>query len=471
MSEQKTTWQRTKDSFVNFVTRTGIGAGSQADGAHYQNDFRSRDRQGLEAAYRTNWVAGLAVDTVAKDMTRAGTRITSEMDPDDRAKIERAIVRMKIWDKMRDTIRWSRLYGGAIGVLLVDGQHPASPLRTDTVGPGQFKGMIVFDRWMVTNTFNDLVEDYGPDMGKPRFYNVIDDPTVPFNGNKIHHTRVIRFEGVDLPHYQAISENGWGQSVLERVWDRMVALDSATTGAGQLVYRAHLRTYSVPGLREILATGGPAYEGLIAQVDFMRQTQSNEGITLMDGEDEFQTSQYSFAGVSDIIMQFAQQVSGALQIPLVRFLGQSPAGLSSTGESDLRTYYDNVHAEQDSELRVPMHVVYELISRSELGQELDEDFSFEFASLWQLTEIEKSNIARDMSQALGTMDMNGTITHGQVLRELRNLSKTTGYFGSITDEDITEADAEPPTLPEPPKPGAKTQEVSGEDDDKIESKA
>ena len=54
-----------------------------------------------------------------------------------------------------------------------------------------------------------------------------------------------------------------GMSVVERIWDRLTAFDSATVGAAQLVYKAHLRTYSVEKLRELIALGGPAFEALL----------------------------------------------------------------------------------------------------------------------------------------------------------------------------------------------------------------
>ncbi|MFX8211283.1 phage portal protein, partial [Acinetobacter baumannii] len=79
------------------------------------------------------------------------------------------------------------------------------------------------------------------------------------------YSRVIRLEGDDLPYYQRIAENGWGLSVLEPLWDRLIAFDSASVGAGQLVYKAHLRTYSVDGLRNIIAAGGDALKGLMSQ--------------------------------------------------------------------------------------------------------------------------------------------------------------------------------------------------------------
>lgn len=475
-------FKNVRDSFVNFTARLGYRAGSQQDGGHYQRDFISRNRIQMEAAYRSNWIAGVAVDTVAEDMTRAGVEITSEMEPEDITGIGHAFKRLEIWDSIEDAVRWSRLYGGAIAVMLIDGQQLSSPLNLDSISEGQFKGLLVLDRWLVQPTLNDLVADYGPSLGLPKYYNVVAD-SMALSRQKIHHSRCIRLEGLRLPYWQRVAENLWGQSVLERIWDRLIAFDSTTEGAAQLVYKAHLRTYKVQDLRDIIATGGPALDGLMQQLEMMRQTQSNEGMTLMDTNDEFEAHQYAFAGLPDLLLQFGQQLSGALQVPMVRLFGQSPAGLNSTGESDLRTYYDNINASQNSRLRRGLHVLFEVIARSELGKSLPDNFDFTFRPLWQMTDTDKANVAQVVGSTLNQLEQSGNITHSNVLRELRDLSKSTGFFSSITDEQIEEAEAEPPepeasaaesVLPEPPdleNPEEKTQAPQSSQQQRSEGEA
>lgn len=457
-TEDKSLTRRTLDSFVNFAAKLGYRGGSQQDNSHYQFDFISRNRIQMEAAYRSNWIAGVAVDTVAEDMTRAGVEITSEMDPEDITGMGHALKRLEIWEAIENTIRWSRLYGGAIAVMLIDGQRTETPLRLDSIKEGQFKGLLVLDRWMVQPTMTELVQDYGPSMGLPKYYDVVED-SMALARQRIHHTRCIRLDGLHLPYRQRIAENLWGQSVLERIWDRMIAFDSTTEGAAQLVYKAHLRTYKVENLRDIISTGGPAEQGLLKQIEMTRQTQSNEGLTLMDTRDEFETNSYSFTGLSDMMLQFGQQLSGALQVPMVRLFGQSPAGLNSSGESDLRTYYDNINSQQESRLRRGLHVVFEVMSRSELGKPLPDNFDFAFRPLWQMDDVDKASVAQTVGSTLDQLEQSGNISHANVLKELRDLSKSTGFFSSITDEQIAEAEAEPPEpetnqneseLPEPP---------------------
>jgi hypothetical protein len=133
-------------------------------------------------------------------------------------------------------------------------------------------------------------------------------------------------EGDSLPFQQAQTENGWGMSVVERIFERIQAFDTATVGTTQLIHKAHLRTYSIEKLRTILATGGDLEKGLMRHLDMIREFQTIEGMTLMDGSDKFETHSYSFAGVADVLLRFAEQVSGATGIPLVRLFGQSPRG-------------------------------------------------------------------------------------------------------------------------------------------------
>ena len=438
--------QFTIDSFQNFAARVGLGAGSQNDQSTYGFDFLSRDRLKLEAMYRSSWIVGQVVDVVAEDMTREGISMRGMDDPDEVETIDQAFDEFEIWDKLCDTIKWGRLYGGAVAVMMIDGQNVSTPLNLNTIKKDQFKGLMVLDRWMVLPTLDDLVTEFGPDYGKPKYYNVITD-SVGLSDQKIHHSRVIRIDGVDLPYWQRIAENLWGQSVIERLLDRLTIFDSTTMGIGQLVYKAHLRTYKVKGLRSIIAAGGKAFEALVKQIEHIRLWQSNEGMTLMDADDSFETHQYSFSGLDNILLQFGQQISGATQIPLVRLFGQSPAGLNSTGESDLSMYYDNINQQQERRLRSNLHKLLRIISLSKLGKDLPDSFKFDFASLWQIDDKTKAEVANTTVQAVVAAEENGLISRKAALKELRQSSEITGIFASISDEEIDQADDDPP----PPK--------------------
>jgi len=261
----------TADSFQNFAARVGLGAGSQHDQSTYGFNYLSRNRTLLESMYRSSWVVGQAVDVVADDMTREGINMQGLSGPEETEELNQVLDNLQVWDKLNETIKWSRLYGGAIAVMMIDGQNVSTPLNSKTVAKGQFKGLLVLDRWMVQPDLQDLVTDYGPDYGMPKFYDVVTD-SVGLVNQRIHYSRVLRLDGVKLPYWQSIAENLWGQSVIERLEDRLTLFDSATLGAGQLVYKAHLRTYKVKGLRKIIAMGGSAYNALVKQIQQIRRS-------------------------------------------------------------------------------------------------------------------------------------------------------------------------------------------------------
>ncbi|WP_065718139.1 DUF1073 domain-containing protein [Acinetobacter baumannii] len=449
----------TKDSFQNFAARVGLGSGNQHDQSGYGFNFLSRQRLKLEAMYRSSWVVGQVVDVVADDMTRKGVKLNGLSTPKDSEMIDQEMDRLQVWDKLNKNIKWSRLYGGSLAVMMIDGQNVSTPLNPNTIGKGQFKGLMVLDRWMVLPTLEDLVTEMGPDYGKPKYYDVITD-SVGLCNQRIHYSRVIRMDGVELPYWQSITENLWGQSVIERLEDRLTIFDSATLGAGQLVYKAHLRTYKVKKLREIIAAGGKFYDALVKQIQEIRMWQSNEGMTLMDADDAFETHQYSFTGLDNLLLQFGQQISGATGIPLVRLFGQSPAGLNATGESDLANYYDNINQQQEGRLRTPLQVLYAVLHMSVLGKPLPDSFSFKFASLWQLDDEKKANVAKGVTDAVLAAEEAGLIKRSTALKELRQSSEVTGVFSHITDEEIKEADDKDPP---PPGEGVDDEETNKSD--------
>lgn len=459
----------TTDSIQNFLARVGIGTGNIADGARYGFNPVTRNRVQMEWVYRGSWIAGQVIDAVAEDMTREGVTITSDDTPQSQKELEEEVGRLQIWTKLCEAIKWARLYGGALAVMLIDGQDMSTPLRPETVGKGQFKGLLALDRWAVQPSLTQLVTELGPDLGKPLYYEVVlAQSELPLPRTRIHYSRVIRLEGIELPYQQRITENYWGQSVLERLWDRLVAFDSTTAGAAQLVYKAHLRTYKVPQLRDIIATGGPPLEGLLKQIEMIRRFQSNEGMTLMDKDDEFEAHQYTFSGLDNVLLQMGQQLSGATGIPLVRLFGQSPAGLNSTGESDLRTYYDNIKQQQESRLRSGVEKVYQLTYTSKFGRAPSRAFGITFNPLWQLTDEQRAEIVTKIVSSVVAAYEAQIIDRATALRELKKIAELTGTFSNIADEAIKQAENDPPPTPEAlglklPDPGPKAEPGSGKE--------
>lgn len=467
--DNKTGPEKVNDGFRNMAARLGITPRGECEGnllskGHYEFNLMTRNRVQLEAAYRGSWLVGQVIDTIAQDMTRAGIQITTNEGAEQVDEIQIQMSRLQIWQSMCDTIKWGRLYGGAIAVLQIQGQALDKPLDLENIKQGSFKGLVVYDRWQLNPSLDDIIES-GPEMGLPKYYDIVlgnnvNDPGQGPGGQtanqstgqvRVHHTRCIRMIGIQLPFFQAITEMMWGESVLERMWDRLIMFDTASASTGSLVNRANLRTVGIDGLREILAAGGAAEEALITQFEYMRKFQQNEGISLLDKNDTFASTAYSFAGLSDVLIQFGQQVSGASSIPLVRLFGQSPAGMSATGESDIRLYYDGVNSQQEAHMRNPFESLLKVLWLSHTGKPAPKDLSFSFTPLWQMSAIDKANICKLNTDTVIEAHQEGAIDTATMMKELKQASGDNGIFTHITDEQIEEAENEEPPMPDMPE--------------------
>lgn len=438
--------QKTIDGFDNFLSRVGLNNQNSLSASMYTFNLLTKNRIQLEAAYRGSWVVGQVIDTVAEDMTKAGIDIQTNEGDNDIKKIQAKIVDLGIWTSMCSLIKWGRLYGGAIAVIQIKGQELSSPLKLDSVSKDQFDGLVVYDRWQLNPDLTQVIKS-GPEMGLPMYYNIVNNPTQNEPDSKtatgqlrVHHSRCIRNIGIELPYFQAITEMMWGESFLERMWDRLISFDNSTMSSANLIERANNRTIGIEGLREIVAAGGKAQQGLEAQFAMMREFQTNEGLTLMDKNDTFTSTSYSFAGLDGVLLQFGQQLAGASGIPLVRLFGQSPAGLSATGDSDLRTYYDNINSQQNAKIRQAWNLLLQVLWRSVTGDACPNDMYFEFVPLWQMSTLDKATVAKTNAETIiGAFDA-GLVKRATAMKELRESSGNTGVFTNITDEEINEAE-------------------------------
>jgi hypothetical protein len=162
------------------------------------------------------------------------------------------------------------------------------------------------------------------------------------------------------------------------------------------------------------------------------------------------------------------QLSGTFQIPLVRLFGQSPAGLSATGESDLKTCYDGIRKRQVQDMLVMVTVIYRLIAQS-LKFKVGDGFGITFRSLWQMTETEKADIAQKDTNTVMEVHGAGLISDQVAFRELQFSARRTGRWKAITDEIVEAASDEvaPPgeNVVEPPP----SQEYSQQSDPTVDN--
>lgn len=441
-----------KDNFVNFVDRLGVGADNLQTSARYlPTQMITQNWHALVDMYCQSWIIGKIVGAIPEDMIRSGISITGDPEAGRIERVDASLSRLKIWTALQNALTWSRLFGGSAALILIEGQDPADPLRLDSITRGSFKGLLVYDRWQLWPDWSRTIERLGPSYGLPIYWSITDPSqygvqprgALGFN-TRVHHSRLLRFPGVVAPHSRAVMENGWGLSVVEKLLDRLIAFDTASAGAAALIDKAYLRTIHIDGLREILGGPDSAQRALAKNLDMIRAYQSIEGLTVLDGADKFETTAYSFTGLDQVLLSFGQQLSGAADIPLTRLFGQSPAGLNSSGESDIKTYYDGILRRQESQLREPLTILLDIAYRNMFGVAMPPEIGFTFVPLWQMTEAERATIASTDAASVLQTYVAGLIDTPTALRELQHRGALTSRWQAITDELVKSSELAPP---------------------------
>ena len=395
----------------------------------------------LTNAYREFWLAARIIDMPPEDMTRAWYTLTGDFDPEDLADLKRLEAKHSIKRELTDALRWARLYGGALALMVIRGEEDSldQPLDIDLLPPDCFQGLLVLDRAQGISPSIELVSDLDdPDFGLPMYYTV--DLEAGENGSvKIHHSRVLRFVGRELPHTEMVAENYWGASELEHIWDELQKRSATSANIAQLVFQANITTLKMANFGEDLAQGTDGRkQGILNMLAAENRVRTSYGLQLLSKDDSMETHSYSFAGLSEVYEAFMMDIAGAAEIPATKLFGRSPQGFQSTGESDLRNYYEMIAGLQERHLRPALERLLPVMAISCWGY-LPEDLSFIFNPLATLTPEQSVDMTAKLTTPVIEAYNAGIISLEEARVELKSAGEKYGVWTHIGDGDIPEA--------------------------------
>lgn len=367
------------DSLRNLFARIGTPQ-DKAEQSEYV--FTPLNRQQIVSSYRGSWLPRKIVDVPAKDATRKWRAWSASKDQI--TKIEKEERRLDLRAKVERAMRLGRLTGGAAIYIGTRGTDVQKELDPESVRSDESLYLAVLSRDRVTPTEidNDVAS---PTFGTPKSYTL--QMSDAGRVEQVHPSRLALFFGDEPLDNTMLGMDGWGDSSLQTVYRAAMQHDSTMAIVSSLVFEAKIDVVKIPGLMK--GMGDKNYEKKVtdrfALANVLKGTNS---MTLLDAAEEWEQKSVSFAAIPDIIDRFMTVVSGAADIPSTRLFGISPAGMNSTGESDLRNYYDHVQSIQQNDLNRSLSVLDECLLRSALGSRPEEIFHT-WRSLWQTTEKER----------------------------------------------------------------------------------
>lgn len=454
----------TLDEFVNPLARSGAGMPNLLEATEYPLTRFTQNWQVLNSLYRSHWVVQKIINTIPQDMMKNGYDFQSDINPDQIQKISKIIRQTRLHSKILNGLYWGRLYGGAAGIIMIDGEADRmdEPLDLDRVMPGAFKGLLIMDRWSGIMPSADLITDItDPDFGMPEYYEV----TLPEGQGviRLHNSRVCRFSGREMPYLEKLAENYWGTSEMEHVFSELKKRDNVSWNIALLTFMANIRVMKIDGMEQLLAYGGDkSQQALYNTLEGLNMMLNNNGIQILGKDDSYESHQYTFSGLGEVYDRFMMDVSGACGIPVTKLFGRSPAGMNSTGDADMDNYYDTIEQSQESQLRPVLDKLLPIVCMSALGA-VPDDLDYIFNPVRRPSNDEKQSLGSQQTAAVVQAYTAGLVSEKTALRELQGSSKLTGMWTNITDKQIEAASDQPEAAGEMNIPGMSSMETQDAD--------
>ena len=458
---QPTQLQRTAirmDSLINPITGFGIVGADRRMGARY--DLRQPlvlDQQYW--LYKQTWLAAVICECVPQHCARAWFDIVIPDNPEASLKLQKAV------DKYRSNFRWAATLANMTGGCLLamgidDGTDPVQPI--DYAKVRRLVWMRDFDRWYAYPSAR--VEDPQSDrFGEPMTYSVfgtalvyVNDPKVKALG-QFDASRVLRFDGNPLPVLLRQSNQGWNDSVLERVYDALRDFNQGTDAGAKTLTDFTMTIMKIVGLsQDVLATGG---DGLNQRIGSLSQTMATAGVMAVDQSEDVERIGHKLAGFKDVLDTLGEQVAGASGIPRAILYGQATGTTRAGADTDVRSFYDRVQDTLVSDWEPKVrHLCRVLLATKEFkALNIDaDDLEIEPRSLWQEEPETSAKIMKLQADSLVALNGTGALTVEQTHRAAVEIMDAVGMevddgllasAGAPVPEDLPDAekDATNPT--------------------------
>ncbi len=420
--------QKLNDGLENILSGMGTSIDPTTHN-YWRSNNKNLDHTQLSVRFREDWIAQKICKTVPEDMTREWRVIDSEQG-------QQADEEFRISCLFREAQTWARLYGTSAILLDIKGDVDVSkPLNIDSLGVGCINTMHVIDRTRLFPTGTIEMDPLDPAYGLPTHYQ-LGGSTV-----RIHKSRLIRFEGTELPRYLMWKNSWYSDSVLIPLIEGIDNFYTAAKAAASLTTEANVDVISVEGLEGFLSN--PAGEALMMKrMRMMKRGKSIHNMVILDSKEVYDQKNINLNGVKDLIWEYLEVVAASVGIPATRFLSTSPSGMNSTGESDLNNYIDLIKGQQQSKFEPRLKIVDKLLQKHYGIPE----WKYEWNSAFPQSPIEVEKKRSELSTTLSTLVEKGIISSQSALDILvkentfKGVSLSIGQPQGMTNENKQQKD-------------------------------
>ena len=347
--------------------------------------------------------------------------------------IEEDARRYKVRSLFRLAVANCGYFGGCL-VFIDTGdaaEDLADPLVLDgkTFKQGSLKSLILIDPGCVSPGQYNAIDPCAGDYYKPSYWYV--------QGRPIHESRFLYFAMNDLPPLLKPAYNFFGIPLAQTVLDAVKHFTECREAEARLLTKFSL-TVLKTNMDDVLSGG--AGEMLDRRVAYMVQNRSNDGVEVIDKEQEDVVNITTpLAGVTDIVRQSMEMVAAYFNEPVTKMWGISPAGFQATGESDMRNHYEHVLATQERIIREPLEKLLRVLQINRSGK-IDDAVTFKFVPLGEESRSMVAATQKTVAETDAQYLEMGVISPEEIRQKLVD-DPDSGY-GGLDPYDLPEKDEE-----------------------------
>jgi len=381
------------DGWQNVLTGQGICGRDKKEAGCYRIS-KIFNRAELDQLYRSDGVARLIIDLFANEMMRQGWEVEGDAD----GKIIGKLEELRTTEAMINLCKWARLFGGAICIMgVADGLPLDQPVDEDALRDIQW--LRVFDRYQAYSRDGTFESDLNsPNYGYPNVYTVNDNRTGAVF--YVHYSRVLRMDWNILPPRWQNFNQGWGDPLLQTIYEELRNYSSAFSATATIFQDFVNSILYIPNLAQTMASQC-GDETVLKRLNILNMTKGTFNTAIVDKNEVYEKQTTNVSGIPEILDRFMLALSAVTRIPVSLLFGRSYSGLNSTGDNEVRNFYDAVKQEQEHKLRPCLEKLIRYIMLSKdgpfLGQEPD-NWSVQFVPLWQNTEEQEAIVRRTIAE-------------------------------------------------------------------------
>lgn len=396
------TRQIRQDGYINLLNKYGT-AQDNSTAYQWEPETPVTDYE-LTELYQGGSLFAKIIDAPADEAVKNGIDL-GVTDEKAREYIEDTLAWLE-WDENISTaLKWSRLYGGSIAVMMIDdGGGLDEPLNLGNIrGIDEIR---VYDRSIAIPDYTSIYKlDPSSNLSsrtgssrfrhrflEPEFYDVASI----YGSFRVHESRCLVFRNGKVPERSSLTQyRHWGLPEYIRIRKELREAVTSVSYSVKMLEKSVQAIYGMKNLQELLTTdeGEDVVLRRLRVIDMARNFLNSIAID-SDGE-TYDFKSMTLSGVKDIVETTFATISAVSNVPQTVLFGRSPAGENATGDGDLENWYSYVQRIWKVDVKSNLKYLVDIIIKAGMAQGYiteDPKPKIEMNPLWSLSETEQATV-------------------------------------------------------------------------------